>query len=162
WLLWAVIAGQTARGDEQKPRPLSKSTVGMTAKIEQLVLPGTELEASPIEDRRAPIVVRIADAFAHGTAFRYDIVFYGLEPGRYNLTDSLRRKAGASTKALPPIPVIVEPVLPPGQIEPHRPALAASPYLGGYRWLVLLGGLLWLAGLATILLAGRRKRMEEE
>ena len=44
--------------------PRSTSTVGMPAKIEQLVLPGTELEAKPIEDRRAPFVVRIADGLS--------------------------------------------------------------------------------------------------
>ncbi len=55
---------------------------------------------------------------------------------------------------------MVEPVLPPGQIEPHRLSLAPSPFLGGYRLLVLLGGLAWVAGLAAILLAGRRKRVE--
>src|SRR6516162_7818337 len=65
----------------------SKSTVGMPAKIEQLVLPGPELEAKPIEDRRAPLVLRVVESYAHGSAFRYDIVYYGLEPGAYDLRD---------------------------------------------------------------------------
>ena len=33
----------------------------MPAKIEQLVLPGPELEVKPLEDRRAPVVVRIIE-----------------------------------------------------------------------------------------------------
>ena len=65
-------------------------------------------------------------------------------------------------KDLPPIPVAVEPVLPPGQIEPHPLSLAPSPCLGGYRLLRAARGLAWLAGLAAILLAGRRKRVEAE
>jgi hypothetical protein len=157
-LLLAPVAGPAARG--QDPPPRSKSTVGMPARIDQLVLPGGELEARPIADRRAPVVVRIVDAYPHGSSFRYDIVYYGLEPGRYDLKDSLRRKDGTPAKDLPPIPVAVEPVLPPGQVEPHRLSLAPSPFLGGYRLLVLLGGLTWVGGLAAILLAGRRKRVQ--
>jgi hypothetical protein len=133
----------------------------MPARIEQLVLPGTELEVRPIDDRRAPVIVRIVNVYPHGSAFRYDIVYYGLEPGLYNLNDSLRRKDGSSTADLPPVQVAVEPLLPPGQLELHRLALATSPWLGGYRLLVILGGLAWLGGLAAILLAGRRKRVEK-
>lgn len=157
-LLLAPVAGPTARG--QEPPPRSKSTVGMPARIDQLVLPGGELEARPIADRRAPVVVRVVDAYPHGSSFRYDIVYYGLEPGRYDLKDYMRRKDGTPVKDLPPIPVAVEPVLPPGQVEPHRLSLAPSPFLGGYRLLVLLGGLTWVGGLAVILLAGRRKRVQ--
>ena len=130
----------------------------MPARIDQLVLPGPELEARPIEDRRTPVVVRIVDAYPHGSAFRYDLVYYGLEPGRYDLKDYLRRKDGSPTKDLPAIPVAVEPVLPPGQIEPHPVALERSPFLGGYRLVVLLGGIAWSAGLLAILLLGRRRR----
>ncbi len=161
-LVLALFACRAAWGDESTPPPRSTSSVGMPAKLEQLVLPGTELEARPIEDRRAPVVVRIAEAYRHGSAFRYDIVYYGLEPGRYDLKDYLRRKDGSPTTDLPPIPVSVQPVLPPGQIEPHRLIVAPSPYLGGYRLLVLLGGLAWVAGLAAIALAGRRRRIEAD
>jgi hypothetical protein len=130
----------------------------MPARIEQIVLPGTELEARPIDDRRAALVVRIVDAYPHGSAFRYDIVYYGLEPGVFDLTKSLRRKDRSSTDDLPPLRVDVKPLLPPGQIEPHGLALAPSPWLGGYRLLMAIGGALWLAGLAAIALLGRRKR----
>src|SRR5260370_19079993 len=75
WLLLALIVGPAARAVD--PQPRSTSTVGMPAKIEQLVLPGTELEAKPIEDRRAPVVVRIVNAYPHGSPFRYDIFYYG-------------------------------------------------------------------------------------
>jgi hypothetical protein len=153
-----VIAAPAARGDDAPVR--SNTTVGMPARIEQLVLLGTELEARPIDDRRAPIVVRIVDAYPHGSDFRYDIVYYGLEPGTYDLKDSLRRKDRSPTGDLPPIRVVVEPLLPPGQLEPHRLALAPSPWLGGYRLLMVLGGLAWIGGLAAIALAGRRKRVD--
>jgi hypothetical protein len=38
----------------------------MPARIDQLVVPGTELEVRPIDDRRAPLVVRIVEAYPHG------------------------------------------------------------------------------------------------
>lgn len=110
----------------------------------------------------APLVLRVAASYPHGSAFRYDLVYYGLEPGQYDLKDYLRRKDGSSLKDLAPILVKVEPVLPPGQIEPHRLTLAPMPFLGGYRLLLLLGGAVWVVGVAAILLAGRWKRTDAE
>ncbi len=133
-------------------------TVGMPARIDQLVLPGPELEAKPLEGRGTPVVVRIAGVYPHGTAFRYDLVYYGLEPGTFDLKDYLRRKDGSSTADLPRIPVTVRALLPPGQVEPHRPERRPPPRLGGYRMLLWLGGLAWAAGLVAIVLAGRRRR----
>jgi hypothetical protein len=176
WLLLALITGSAAQALDPEPRgpgfkPVSEeptgkmpvprqshSTVGMPTKIGQLVLPGTELEVKPIEDRRQPVIVRIVDCYPHGSAFRYDVVYYTLEPGRYNLKDYLRRKDGSPAADLPPIPVLVEAVLPPGQVEPHALALGESPWLGGYRLLVVAAVLAWCAGLAVILFAGRRRR----
>jgi len=157
-MLMPLMLVAVAAAADDEPHSRSRSTVGMPAKLDQVVLPGPELEAKPIEDRRAPIVVRIADVYPHGTAFRYDIVYYALEPGRYDLRDWLRRKDGAPLKDIPALPVLVDPVLPPGQIEPHRPPAGASPWLGGYRWLVLAGGLAWFAGFVAIMLSGRRQR----
>src|SRR5262249_39473026 len=75
-MLLAHFADQRLQAEDA---PLiSSSTVGMPAKVEQLVLPGPEVEARPIEDRRAPMVVRLLDVYPHGSAFRYDIVYYGL------------------------------------------------------------------------------------
>ena len=122
----AINLARTGQADPPAP-PKSTSTVGMPAKIEQLVIPGPELEVKPLEDRRAPLVLRIAAAYPHGSAFRYDLVFYALEPGRYDLTNSLRRKDGSALGSLDPIPVQVDPVLPPGQVLPNPLALEPSP-----------------------------------
>ncbi len=131
----------------------------MPARIEQRVLAGSELEVRPIDDRQAPIVLRILGVYPHGTAFRYDFVYYGLDPGTYDLKNWLRRKDGSPTDDLPPIPVLIEPLLPPGQLEPHPLSLSESPGLGGYRLYMLLGGLAWLVGLAAILLVRRGKHV---
>lgn len=135
-----------------------QSTVGMPARIDQLVLPGTELEVKPLDDRKLPIVLRIANVFPHGTAFRYDLVYYGLDAGRFDLKDYLRRKDGSTTANLPPLLVEIKTVLPPGQIQPHALETAAGPALGGYRFWLIVGGITWALGLAAILLVGRHRR----
>jgi hypothetical protein len=129
----------------------------MPGKIQQLVIEGTELEVKPLADRRAPFVLRITEAYPHGSAFRYDFVYYALEPGEYDLKNYLRRKDGTPLDASLSIPVKVDPVLPPGQVEPSQLTLEHSPALGGYRLLLAIAGSLWCAGLAAILLLGRRK-----
>ncbi len=134
----------------------------MPARIDQLVLPGSELEVKPLEDRRAPFVLRIKEAYPHGSAFRYDLVYYALEPGEYDLRNYLKRKDGTALGELAPVLVKVDPILPPGQIEPSALALERSPWLGGYRLLLAIGGSLWCAGLAAILLLGRRKPVAAE
>jgi hypothetical protein len=129
----------------------------MPAAIDQLVLPGSELEVKPLDDRKAPFVLRIKAAYPHGSAFRYDMVYYALEPGEYDLRNHLKRKDGTALGELAPVLVKVDPILPPGQIEPSPLALEPSPWLGGYRLLLAVVGSLWCAGLAAILLLGRRK-----
>jgi len=139
-------------GDE--PRSV---TVGMPARFDELVLPGSELEVRPLEDPSSPIVTRITAAYPHGTAFRYKIVYYGLEPGTFDLKDTLRRKDGSSMADLPSLPVEIQSILPPGQVEPHALGLTASPRLGGYQFGLIVGGIFWLCGLLLIFLAGRAR-----
>ncbi len=127
-----------------------------------MVLPGTELEAIPLRDRDSPMVVRIVESYPHGSDFRYDLEYYGLEPGAYDLRECLRRQDGSSTDDLPPIPVTIRAVLPPGQIEPNRLTIEEPPYLGGYRLLIGVAGFVWIAGLAAILLVGRRKTISKD
>ena len=126
-----------AAGGEASAEPRSTSTVGMPAKIEQLVLPGTELEVKPLEDRRAPVVVRITAVYPHGSAFRYDLSLLRPGAGRVRPKHQLRRKDGSPSGDLPSIPVKVDPVLPPGQVEPHRAGTRAFSIARGLspaRW----------------------------
>ena len=154
WLVALLFIPALAAAAEE-PRT---TTVGMPARIEQLLLPGTELEARPLADRKSPIVLRIEATFRHGDGFRYDLLYYGLDPGDYDLRHYLRRKDGSPASELPPIPVSIKSVLPPGQVEPSKLSLGALPRLGGY-WLALVsGGVLWIAGLLAILLVGRKRR----
>ena len=147
-----ALLAQVARADGQH-----EASVGMTARIEELVLPGSELEAKPI-DSKTPLVLRIVASHRHGSEFRYDLEFAGLEPGEYDLREFLQRKDGSSSAELPAIPVSVSTTLPSGQIQPLPPEEGEHPALGGYRRLLIAGGALWIVGLFTILFVGRRKR----
>ncbi len=134
-----------------------QSTVGFPAMIRQLVITGSELQAKPIEDREQPIVVRIVDTYPHGSDWRYDIEFYGLEPGRYDLREYLVRADGSPLGEIPPIQVEVKPILKSGQIVPHEIEPEQS-FFGSYYLPILLGaGIVWLVGLFIILFAGRSK-----
>ncbi|MCI0638857.1 MAG: hypothetical protein L0Y72_24155 [Gemmataceae bacterium] len=137
-----------------------KSSVGLPARIDQIVLPGTELEVKKLDDRKLPVVLRIVNVFPHGTAHRYDLVYYGLDPGTFDLRDYLKRKDGSSMADLPALPVEIKAILPPGQIEPNKLETQSGPWLGGYRLMLIVGGVLWVGGLAAILLVGRKRRAE--
>ncbi|HEX5445900.1 MAG TPA: hypothetical protein VFW87_18880 [Pirellulales bacterium] len=134
----------------------------MPVRIDQIVLPGGELEAKPIESRQVPIVLRVVATHPHGSAFRYDLEYHGLEPGRYDLGDYLQRKDGAAAAGLPKLPVEIVSLMPAGQILPADPAARPAPRLGGYRLWLLLGMLAWFAGLLAILFARRRARLAQQ
>ena len=135
----------------------AESTVGLPARIADLVLPGSELEVKPLEDRRVPIVLRIVRVSPHGTAFRYELEYYGLEPGAFDLKEYLRRKDRSSAADLPAIPVTIRSVLPPGQVRPHDLESRPSPWLGGYRLFRMALATVWVVGLLALLFLGRRK-----
>ena len=139
------------------PEPRAESTLGVPARIDQLVLPGSELEVAPA-GAQDPIVLRILATWPHGTAFRYDLEFWALEAGEHDLRAYLRRKDASDTADLPPIPVVVRSLLPPGRIRPHAPGAGEVPAFGGYRTLLVVAGVAWAAGLAWLLLAKRRRR----
>ena len=156
----AAILCVAANGQSQLPpeedNQSHESSVGMSQKIEQIILPGSELEAVPVEDRQQPIVLRVVATFPHGSDFRYDLEYYGLDPGEYNLADYLRRIDGSSTDDLPAISVTIKPLLEPGQVLPHALEAKQLPWLGGYRLLLVLGGLLWF-GVLMALIFWRKK-----
>jgi hypothetical protein len=136
------------------------ASVGLPVRLTQ-VLPGSELEVKPLVDRRTPVVLRIITTEPVGDGYRYDFEYYGLEPGSFDLRAYLQRKDRSSTAGLPPMRVTVESVLPPGKVKPNDLTLKGSPWLGGYRLLLIAGGVLWLLGLAAVLFVGRRRRKKE-
>jgi cbb3-type cytochrome oxidase subunit 3 len=129
-------------------------TVGMTGRLDGISLPGTELEAKPYSDRKTPVFLRIRSVKQVGTEFKYDLEFQGFDPGRYDLRKYLQRKDGSPVDNLPALTIQVNSLRPPGQVEPHVLEMDSSFWLGGYRWWLLLGGLLWLFVLVMIIYYG--------
>jgi len=152
-LLAITLATSIVSADDQRA-----STVGMPARIDQIVLPGSELEVLPIEGSQAPVVMRIVEAFPHGDSYRYDIVYDAREPGKFDLKTLLKRKDGSSTDDVPSIMVEVSPVLPPGQVQPNELTAVSSPFLGGYRLALWVGGIVWVLGLLAIVFVGRKRK----
>lgn len=153
WLVPLLLAGALAA----QARDMRSASVGMRARIDELVLPGGELEPAAV-DHTTPIVVRLLATRPHGDRFRYDLEWYGLAPGRYDLARWLARKDGSAAADLPPIEVTVTSVLPPGELEPAAPAPGALPRLSGYSTLQIVAGVLWVVGLLAVLFVGRRWR----
>lgn len=133
------------------------ATVGMRARIDEVVLPGTELAAAATTTK-SKVVVRVLEVRAHGDRFRYDLEWTGLEPGEYDLAKFLARVDGSPTDGLPALAVSVSGSPKKGVFEPSDPDPKAPDRLGGYRMQQIAVGVLWLLGLVAILFVGRKWR----
>ncbi len=156
-----ISAQNIAAKVSQEPSKAS-APVGMVGKIEQIVIPGGELEAIPTDDPLAKMIVRVAESYRHGDAFRYDLEFTGFEPGRYDLAKYLQRKSHeASPPKLPPIDVEILSVLQPGKIEPSRPEPPRIRSWWTYWTKLNIFVGLWIAGLAGFFHWSHRMRITE-
>lgn len=149
-LAWAAL--------QSTPTPL-ETTVGMPARIEELVLPGPELTVAAA-DADAPLVVRLVSTSPHGDARRYDFEVWALEAGDYDLRERLKRVDGVALDlgTLPPIPIHVGSVLANARAKPHTPKSSKTPVIGGYTSLILGAAVVWVIGLVWLLLSGRARR----
>ena len=155
-LVCAIMGSCASHVDAETPPP----TVGMPERIEQVVLPGPELEVRPLEDRHAPFVLRIVAVYPHGTDHRYDFEYYALEPGEYNLSDYLQRTDGTIPDDLPEIIVEYESILPEGQVFPTSLRPTKIRRFGGYRMWAAIAALVWVAGLFVLIFGGRKPKLE--
>ena len=121
--------------------------VGLTGLIQDLLLPGSELQVKPDPEGRSPVVVRMTAVRPHGTAgFRYDFSWFAYEAGPHDLSQYLERVDGSPLGAMPAIGVEAVALLPPGPPQTLPEFQAPLPKLGGYRTALVAGGCLWLAG----------------
>ena len=156
-LVVLVLAPSACAEDKRNP------TVGLAGRIEGLVLPGTELQGRPLDDDSIPVIVRIEkveNVLGDPESLRYDIVFYGMQPGPLDLSEFLVRKDGSSVENLPSIPVEIESLLPPGTQQPNELSNRWLPRLGGYRLLAIAAAVLWVLILIAMIFAGRRRRQD--
>ncbi len=139
--------------------PLVETTVGMPGRLQEVLLPGTELVVAPARSDD-PLVLRIVATYPHGDANRYELEFWALEAGDYDLREHLRRADGSPLAAdeLPALPVKVGAVLADPRARPHAPAPTTAQRLGGYTNLMIAAGVLWVVGLVWLLWSGRKRR----
>ena len=157
-LLAAVICAGLAKPPAQDTSaPPGTIPVGMEGSL-FVVLPGDQLEATPVGDR-SKIIVRIHDILLHGTDKRYDLRYFGFVPGEYDLAKFLRNTNGTMPTNLPPITVRIRGILP----EDHDGMLIdeeAGDFTlpGSYTaWLIGLG-VVWLLAAWPLFLLGRKKK----
>jgi hypothetical protein len=156
-LLPLLTAGDITAAEDPSSS-VTKGNVGMSIQLDQVVITGPELEVIPLSDEKQPLVLRIEAVWSHGSDFRYDFSFYGLEPGTFDLKSQLRRKDGSSLEEVQSIPVIIESILPPGKAEPAALEHHFIPVPGGYKqWMTTLG-ILWIAGLIGIAWSMRKRK----
>ncbi len=135
---------------------VSPVSVGREGRLEA-VLPGAPIEVKPL-DKRAEIVVRIAGTRPHGTATRYDLRYFGLVPGRYDLRQSLVRRDGTTLEDVPPLAVEIVGRLP----AEHHGWLIEEPLqpialFGTYRTLMISLAAAWLVAPLVWFLVNRRR-----
>ena len=130
-------------GDAQR-----SAAVGMFGSIKQVFLPGTELIPDPAVGPNAGfIVIRVDGVYPHGDGFRYDLTWSAEKPGRFNLSQSLRRRDGTASDNLPTILVEARSSLASDRFTPNPLRPVAGGWIGGYRVLLGLLAFFWLAGL---------------
>lgn len=155
-IVFAIMGSCASHVEAETPPP----TVGMSERIEQVVLPGPELEVRPLEDRHAPFVLRIVAVYPHGTDHRYDFEYYALEPGEYNLSEYLQRTDGTTPDDLPEIIVEYGSILPEGQVFPTSLHPTKIRRFGGYRLWAAIAMFVWVAGLFALIFGGRKRMLE--
>jgi hypothetical protein len=149
-----VAACWLATGDV---RGSDAPTVGLPQALD-VWLPGPELFAAKVDDRRTPVVVRIDRTTTERDGFRYALVYTGYEPGKFDLRSSLRQANGTPPAApVPPIPVEVVCLRPPGEIRLNGVTDGPAPRIGGYRVAAWTTAGLWLIGLVGLIAVRRRR-----
>ena len=140
----------------------SSASVGMSQRIEDIILPGSELQVKQIADDD-PIILRIVSLHPHGPdMFRYELEYYGLQPGEYNLADFLERKDKSALGELPAIPVRIKSILPASRVEPNSPSATSIPRIGGYQFWMTIIFLLWAVGAFLIVFVKRKSATESD
>lgn len=136
-------------------------SVGVPGLVEQIVLPGSLLTHEKVNPSEADLVVRVIRSFPHGDSFRYDISYYGMESGEYDLSKYLVREDGSATDDLPAIPVHVKSIIKSGQIKPNDLDIGMFGRVGGYFRMVVLGAFLWVGVLLAMIFLAREKKEAE-
>lgn len=154
----AMSAVSIAQEDPLQDNQSGNPSVGVPGLVEQIVLPGSLLTHEKVDPSEADLVVRVIRSFPHGDSFRYDISYYGMELGEYDLSKYLVREDGSTTDDLPAIPVQVKSIIKSGQIKPNDLDIGMFGRVGGYFRMVVLGAFIWVAVLLAMIFLAREKK----
>ena len=154
----AMSAVSIAQEDPLQDNQSGNPSVGVPGLVEQIVLPGSLLTHEKVDPSEADLVVRVIRSFPHGDSFRYDISYYGMESGEYDLSKYLVREDGSTTDDLPAIPVQVKSIIKSGQIKPNDLDIGMFGRVGGYFRMVVLGAFIWVAVLLAMIFLARGKK----
>lgn len=163
-LLLVLLASWQVRAQgEGQPgsTPLTTRSLGVSRMIEQIVLPGTRLTHKKVDPTSTPLIVRVVRSFPHGDSFRYDISYFGLTEGEFDLRDFLVREDGSNSRDLPSLPVTINAVLADNQIEPNQLEVGGLSKYGGYWKLLWLGAIVWALVLIILVVLGRPKKIPQ-
>ena len=144
---------------------LGKKPVGHSISLQQLVLPGPELETKPSSEAGAPLVLRIDGVWPHGSDHRYDVSVLGLEAGEFDLRPYLRLKGGGTHDLPTPLQVRFESTLPEGAFEPTALKPLEVPMRYGYGDLLKALTVLWVLGLIGLWIwvrGGKARHLQQE
>ena len=135
--------------------------VGMVKRF-KVTLPGELLVAVKV-DEKAPAMVRIISWNKGSEGYSYDLEFIGLEPGKYNLMDYLRKASTLEAVDLPEYSLEVDTVLSEdfkGELLDFQNSVETlTPW---YKRLNTVLIILWGILLPVIILVGRKKKKIEE
>ena len=139
--------------------PIASTSVGMRVRVDQIVIPGSDLRAKPVEDPgRADVIVRVLKVAPHGSDRRYNLEVAPQVEGEIDLRDHLERVDGSSMEGIPELRVIVDAIAPPDQVVPNELEIPAPSDVGGYRTLTIVAGVLWVLGLLALIFVGRKRK----
>ncbi|HIG11447.1 MAG: hypothetical protein ABGY71_04530 [bacterium] len=152
----AVLALLSAPFQEEAPKAAAEISVpvGVPHWLREIVFSGSRLKAAPTS-LETPLILRIDSVSPHGKAFRYDLEFYGLDPGAYDLANFVQREDGSSSADLAPLFVTITSALPAGQVRPNPVQSGPLPSVGGYRLFLWGAAGAWLLGALLLWLSGR-------
>jgi len=145
--------------------PIAETTIGMRVELTEFMIPGSDLVPRPVEDPgRADVIVRIENTFNHGANRRYNMEITPFVTGEIDLRDHLVRLDGSSMDDVPPLLVTVDAVRddPETVAPPPDPEHVQPGKVGGYRTLLIAGGVLWFLGLIALFVVGRKPKVASE
>lgn len=157
-----VLAASFAQGDE----PVAETTVGMRVRLDEFVIPGPQLVAKDVADPgRADVIVRVVNAFPHGTDWRYNLEITPFVEGEVDLREHLERVDGEPLEGVPEMWVLVDRWLEEADEEivmPNELDVPAPDEVGGYKRTMIALGVAWVIGLFALMFVGRRRAEHAE